>query len=239
MSTVSRERKAYSVPQRVVLPLVNGERMSQSEFHRRYLTRPDREKWELIGGVVFMASPLGRQHGHYHPTLSGPMWLYENATPGIELLDNVTTILGEESEPQPDLELRILPAYGGQSRDTEGNYVGGAPELVAEIAHSTRAIALGAKHDDYRAAGVLEYLVLCIEEQELHWFDFRTGQPVRPTRQGVYRSRVFPGLWIDGAALVARDSGRLIEVVQHGLASPEHARFVKRLQAEWRKRSPK
>jgi len=30
-----------------------------------------------------------------------------------------------------------------------------------------------------------------------------------------------------------------MEVVQQGLASPEHARFVKRLQAEWRKRSPK
>src|SRR5579885_1468025 len=239
MSSVSRARQARAEPRRVVLPLVNGERMSQAEFHRRYLTRPDREKWELIGGVVYMASPLGQPHGYYHPELTGPLWLYKNATPGVELLDNVTTILGEESEAQPDLELRILPAYGGQSRDTEDNYVGGAPELVAEIAHSTRALALGAKRDDYRDAGVLEYLVVCIEERQLHWFDFRTGQPLRPTRQGVYRSRAFPGLWIDGPALLARDSKRLMEVVQRGLASPEHARFVKRLQAAWRKRSPR
>jgi Uma2 family endonuclease len=219
------------------LPLVNGERMNQPEFHRRYRTRPERERWELIGGVVYMASPLGQAHGSYHPELTGPLWLYKNATPGVELLDNVTAILGEESETQPDLELRILPAYGGQSRDTEDQYVGGAPELVVEIAHSTRAIALGAKRDDYEGAGVVEYLVLSVEEQQLHWFDFRTDKLIRPTRQGVYRSRVFPGLWIDGRALVARDSKRLIEVIHEGLASPEHARFVKRLQAEWRKRS--
>jgi Uma2 family endonuclease len=239
MGSVCLGRTARAVPEQEVLSLVNGDRMSQPEFHRRYLTRPDHEKWELIGGVVFMASPLGRPHGYYHPHLSGPMWLYMTATPGIELLDNATTILGEESEPQPDLELRILPAYGGQSRDTADNYVGGAPELVVEIAHSNRAIALGAKHDDYKQAGVLEYVVLCVEEQKIHWFDFRTGRPIRPTRQGVYRSRVFPGLWIDGVALLARDSRRLVEVIQQGLASPEHARFVKRLQVEWRKRSPK
>jgi hypothetical protein len=86
---------------------------------------------------------------------------------------------------------------------------------------------------------VAEYLVLCIEEQEIRWTDFRADKPLRPNRQGVYRSRIFPGLWIDGAALLARDSKRLIEAVRQGLASPEHARLVKRLQAEWRKRRPK
>ena len=48
---------------------------------------------------------------------------YESKTPGVELLDNATTILGEDSEPQPDQALRVLSDYGGQSRETSDDYV--------------------------------------------------------------------------------------------------------------------
>ena len=63
------------------------------------------------------------------------------------------------------------------------------------------------------------------------------GIRVLPDRDGIYRSQIFPGLWVDGRALFALDSRRLIEVVQQGIASPEHAAFVKRLKAGQRKRS--
>ncbi len=112
-------------------------------------------------------------------------------------------------------------------------------ELIAEIAHSTEAIALHAKRDNYRRAGVREYLVVCLAEQELRWFDFEKGRDLRPNRQGVWKSRVFPGLWIDGPALLARDASRLMEVVRQGIASRQHAAFVKRLAAARRKRSQK
>jgi Uma2 family endonuclease len=237
MSTISRppaERRTRPVPF-----LVNGQRMKQPEFHRRYEACPPHEKWELIGGIVYMTSPLRYPHGAYDFSLGGAFVLYAAATPGVEGAHNATSILGEESEPQPDLSLRISAEYGGRSRVNEAEYLEGPPELIAEIAYSSIDIDMHRKREDYERAGVAEYLVVCIEEQQLHWFDFRTGQPIRPTRQGAYRSRVFPGLWIDGPALLARDSKRLIEVIQRGLASPEHARFVKRLQTEWRKRSPK
>jgi hypothetical protein len=218
-----------------VPPLENGERLTQAEFHRRYEACPDDVKAELIGGIVYMASPLRRPHATHHPELSGVFWLFKGMTPGVELLDNVTTILGEESEPQPDLELRILPEWGGRSRTTEEDYVGGGPEMVAEIAHSSRSLDLGRKRNDYQQAGVVEYLVLCVEEREVHWFDFRTGRPLRPNREGVYRSRVFPGLWVHERALLERDTLRLMAVVQQGLASRAHAAFVKKLQAAHRK----
>src|SRR5436309_3358825 len=96
--------------------LENGDRLTQPEFHRRYEQYPDHVKFELIGGIVYMTSPLRRRHGKYHPELSGVFWLYKDGTPGVEVLDNTTMILGEESEPQPDLALRILTEYGGQSR---------------------------------------------------------------------------------------------------------------------------
>jgi hypothetical protein len=84
---------------------------------------------------------------------------------------------------------------------------------------------------------LLPEIMACIEEQELHWFDFTAKGVIKPNRQGIYRSRVFPGLWIDGRALLAQDSARIMEVVQQGLAHRNHAAFVKRLQGAHRKES--
>lgn len=236
MSTISTPRR--SVLPRNGLPLLeNGDRMKQPEFHRRYLAYPDDVKFELIGGIVYMASPLRYPHGTYSQMFSVIFGLYAAATPGVEGADNVTTILGEESEPQPDLALRLLPEYGGQSHVSEDEYLRGAPELLAEIAYSSRAIDLNQKREDYQRAGVREYLVLSIEERQLHWFHFPDSSMIQPNRQGVSRSLVFPGLWIDNAALAARDSVRLIEAARQGLVTRAHAAFVKRLQAARRKRS--
>jgi len=43
---------------------------------------------------------------------------------------------------------------------------------------------------------------------------------------GVLRSEKFPGLWLDPAALLARDSKRLLDVLRLGIASPQHAAWV-------------
>ena len=220
------------------LPLLcNGDRMKQPEFHKRYAAYPEDVKFELVGGVVYMTSPLRRPHGVCHPELSLALALYKADTPGVELSDNATVILGEESEPQPDLALRVLTECGGRSRVNEDDYYTGPHELIAEIAHSSRAIDMNQKRDDYEQAGVLEYLVLCVEERELHWFHFPSRRTIRPDRQGVARSRVFPGLWIDVPCLLERDSSRLIAAVNRGLASPGHAAFVKRLGKARKRRS--
>jgi len=211
--------------------------MKQPEFHRRYQAYPGDVKFELVGGVVYMASPLRRPHGIYHPKLSQALATYESGTPGVELSDNATVILSEESEPQPDLALRILTECGGRSRVNADEYYEGPPELLAEIAHSSRAIDMNQKRDDYAQAGVLEYLVLCVEEREVHWSHFPSRRMIRPDRAGVARSRVFPGLWIDVAALLERDGSRLVAAVQQGLAAPAHAAFVKRLEKARKRRS--
>jgi Uma2 family endonuclease len=236
MNTIPLRRgdaRAQAVPL-----LDNGDRMTQPEFHRRYQACAEDVKFELIGGTVYMASPLRWPHGTYDSKLNLALSLYEAATPGVEVGTNATTILGEESEPQPDLALRILSEFGGRSTVNEEKYLEGPPELIAEVAYSTRAIDLHFKKNDYQKAGVAEYLVLCVEEQELHWFVFTSGGQLRPDRQGIYRSRVFPGLWIAGPALLARDSSGLARTVQRGLASRAHAAFVKRLQAA-RRRLPR
>jgi len=212
-----------------VPPLHSGDRMTQAEFHRRYEAYPEDVKFELIAGIVYTSSPLRRAHGRRHLQLGAVLEHYASATPGVEALDNATTILGEDSEPQPDLALRVLSQYGGRSRETEDDYVIGPPEFIAEIAHSTRAIDMHQKRLDYRRAGVREYLVLCVEERELYWFRFRPNGELTPDAHGIYRSRIFPGLWIDGAALLAGERKRLQAVLRQGLASPEHAAFLQRL----------
>src|SRR5205814_719652 len=129
-----------------------------------------------------------------------------------------------EDVPQPDVYLRILPASGGQSRD-RGKYPEGAPEMVAEVCVSSRAYDLHQKRELYRAAGVREYLAVLVEEQAIRWHRRgRTGFRVVPAgADGVHRSAVFPGLWLDGPALLKGDMARVLATLGEGLAAPEHA----------------
>src|SRR3954453_3672693 len=93
--------------------LVEGQWLDQPTFHALYEAMPPGTRAELIDGVVFMPGPVGRAHGWAH--VPAIVWLsyYAENTPGVEVLDNVTAVLGWKSEPQPDALLRILPKCGG------------------------------------------------------------------------------------------------------------------------------
>ena len=138
--------------------LLNGQRLDQPTFHALYQAMPPGTRAELIDGVVHMPSPVGRAHCRAQVPVI--MWLghYAEITPGVEVLDNATAILGGTSEPQPDALLRILPEFGGRTHDEQG-FIGGPPELVVEVSKATRSVDLGPKLRDYERAGVLEYVV--------------------------------------------------------------------------------
>ncbi|MBI3272430.1 MAG: Uma2 family endonuclease [Planctomycetes bacterium] len=209
--------------------LESGDRLTQPEFHRRYELQPERFRAELIGGIVYVASPKRIDHGRNTGKLTVLFDLYEAATPGVTWNLESTTILDDRSEPEPDLSLRILPECGGNSRVSERGYLVGPPELVIEVAHSTVAIDLHAKKDDYRRTGVLEYVVFCIDEERAVVFDLPTGQERAPEADGAFRSRLFPGLWIDVSAVFAEHSARLRAALERGLAAPERAEFLRRM----------
>jgi Uma2 family endonuclease len=223
------------LPAREIPELHSGDRMTRAEFHRIYEQMPDDFKAELIGGIVYVASPLRLQHGTGHPFLSVVFVAYAGHTRGLEVGDNTTVLLGEQSEPQPDLFLRILTEYGGQSGTTkdpstgEDEYVDDAPELVAEIAHSSRSIDLHSKREDYRRYGVLEYLVLSVKEKQLRWFDLPNNRELQIDPDGVLRAKTFPGLWVHCESLFAKDYQGLMSILNQGLGTPEHAAFVQRL----------
>ena len=229
MATIARSEAMPNGLLRIPVLLRSGDRMSQAEFHRRYEQYPDNVKFELIKGTVYMASPEGPPHSRYTTMLAGVLTHYEAETPGVEAASDPTVILNEDSEPQPDLLLRVKPGYGGQSW-TDDLYLAGPPELVIEIAHSSVAIDLHDKKDDYQRNHIVEYVVVSVAEEEIHWFDLRNKRANKLPTDNILRSKSFPGLWIDTAALFRGDLKRLLRVLKKGLASPEHTRFARRLQ---------
>ncbi|MCI0523919.1 MAG: hypothetical protein L0Y75_01530 [Acidobacteria bacterium] len=54
--------------------------------------------------------------------------------------------------------------------------------------------------------------------------------PLLPDADGIIRSRVFPGLWLDVRALLNGDMAQVLAALQQGLAAPEHAAFAEQLQ---------
>ena len=226
-----QERVVKGAERRTLVPrLESGDRLDQPTFHERYEAMPEHVRAELIGGIVYMSSPLLRPHGKTHGKLMHWLCEYEDATPGVEAFDNATTILGEQSEPQPDASLLIIPPGIGQTRDVD-QYIAGAPEWVGEVANSSEAIDLHAKKQDYEITGVKEYMVVVLRQKRVVWFVRRRGKftELAPDSQGILRSKVFPGLWLDPAALLRGDGKRLVEVLHKGMATPEHAVFVAKL----------
>jgi hypothetical protein len=212
--------------------LVEGQRLDQPTFHARYEAMPPGTRAELIDGVVYMPSPVGPDHGRAHHATSAWLNYYQEFTPGVDGLDNTSTALGTRSEPQPDLMLRVLLEYGGRTRDV-ARIIDGVPELLAEVSDTTRHKDLGPKLKEYERAGVQEYVVRALEPDAVYWFVLREGRLVEqpPGPDGIYRSEVFPGLWLDPDALIRGDRPRLRAVVKLGCATPEHAAFVARLAA--------
>jgi Uma2 family endonuclease len=229
MSTIDRER-SVAVP-----PLVHGERLDRATFHARYEAMPPETRAELIGGVVVMSSKVPWVHARTVFSLAGWLGHYRIGVQGLSCGSRSTTMLDDLAEPQPDIHLLILPEYGGQTRIEEG-YIAGAPELVVEVAQSSKPTDLGDKLEDYRRTGVLEYLVVTFDPDAVHWFARRGDrfEKLAPGPDGVYRSEIYPGLWLDPEALFADDLQGMIATLDRGKATPEHAAFAAGLAARRR-----
>ena len=216
------------------LPLENGDRLTRQEFERRYATRPDIKKAELIEGVVYMSAAVRiTSHGEPHSAVIAWLVTYCASTPGVRAADNATVRLDLDNEPQPDVLLRIDPKAGGQSRVSDDDYLEGAPELIGEIAASSVTYDLHDKLRVYRRNGVREYVVWRVHDRQIDWFVLADDEYRRlePDAAGVLHSTVFPGLRLASEALLAGDLATVLTELQRGLGTDEHSAFVKRLGA--------
>ncbi len=233
MATATQPPRIKTLP-----PLENGDLLDQKTFHERYQAMPADCRAELIGGIVFMPSPQKVPHSKAQQLVVRWLDEYAEATPGTEALANNTQILAPDSEPEPDACLFILPECGGQVFVDDDQYLNGPPELIVEVSSATESIDLHGKKQDYQKAGVSEYVVLALRMQRVWWFVRRRGkyQEVPLPGDGIQRSRVFPGLWLDAGAILANQRHRVLAALRQGLATSQHAAFVAKLRKQAAKR---
>jgi Uma2 family endonuclease len=82
----------------------------------------------------------------------------------------------------------------------ENTFLKGVPEFAVEVAYSSRAYDLHQKLRVYERHGVKEYL-------------------------DVFKSTMFPGLWLNFHALLRNDLAAALKTVEAGKRSPEFKRF--------------
>ncbi len=213
-------------------PLQSGDRLSRVEFERLYAASPNIKKAELVEGIVYMPSPTHfEQHGRPHSDLITWLGLYRAHTPGTIAADNVTVRIDHENEVQPDALLRLDASLGGRSSVSDDDYLEGPPELIVEIAASSASYDMNQKRRVYARTGVPEYVVLLTYEERVVWFVLREGVfgEMQPDADGVLRSEIFPGLWLDAAALIRGDLSQVLAVLQKGIDSDEHSAYVAKL----------
>ncbi len=232
MVTLAGRKRMKSLP--FVPPFQDGDAMDQPAFHALYLKTPKGFRAELIEGIVHMASPVQLRHGG--PSVKVSQWLgaFADAVEGTLAYNEITAILAQNSEPQPDHSLIVLPEAGGQTSVSSEDYLIGAPELALEISNTSVLIDLHAKKQMYEKYGAREYVVVETKRRIVHWFIRRNDKfvPLKADFDGVLKSKCFPGLWLDPSTLFNRSAERLLATLKLGLATPEHAKFAAKLQTK-------
>lgn len=224
-------RKRVSTPNRIP-PLQNGDSLTRDEFERRYEAMPHVKKAELIEGVVYMGSPVSIRHSEPHALLVAWLVNYKANTSGVSVGDNGTVRLDDDNEPQPDAYLRIVHPSAAQSKVGVKDCVDGAPEIVAEVSVTSTSIDMHHKLRAYCRNGVKEYVIWRVDDLAIDWMVLTRDRYVRQSlTDGLNKSGVFPGLWLDVKAMLAGDFAKVLAVLQRGLASPEHAAFVTQLES--------
>ena len=215
------------------IPLLeNGDRLTREEFHRRYEAMPENVKAELIKGVVYMSSPVRvSKHGKPHAKMMVFLGVYYANTSGTDLSDNVTYIVSDYYEPQPDAVLRIEENRGGKSWVNDNDYLEGSPELVVEIASSTASYDLHDKLEIYEQKGVQEYIVWRVLDEQIDWFGLENSKYERlaPNKQGIIESKVFAGLRLNVQAMLKDNLQKVLSDLQKGLQSKNYKDFAEQL----------
>jgi Uma2 family endonuclease len=151
---------------------------------------------EWVDGKVVMTSPASAQHQYLAIFLATTLSTY------VTIHDLGTVLTGPfqmklaRSGREPDV-LFVAKEHLARLQPT---LLQGPADLVVEIV-SDESVARdrGTKFEEYREAGIPEYWLLDprIEQAEFYHLDERGRYQLAPVdEEGVYRSRVIPGLWL-------------------------------------------
>lgn len=225
MSIVSKEANLPTY-------MENGDHLTAEEFLHAWKHMPDVKHAELLEGRVYMnPASVNYDHARPHSVISTWAGIYEVNTPGAEGLTTPSLKLDSRNIPEPDVVLRLKDGLGESS--SWENILLGPVELAIEISNTSTSKDVYEKREIYERTGVREYLIWRTAAGEFDHF-VRSGKLQERFertiyRDGIIKSVVFPGLWLDINAAVAYDTRTVIERLNEGLASPEHTAYVQKL----------
>jgi Uma2 family endonuclease len=214
MALISKTREENEAAGADIPPLENGDRLTRQEFERRWDLHPEVKKAELIDGQVYLRMTVSRRHGKPHNRISTWIGVYESRTTGVEALTDTTVRLSSSDDDlQPDMLLRR--EEGGTSRVGEDECIEGPPEFAVEVAASSASYDLHRKSELYRRAGVQEYMVWQVFEKRIDWWELQDGDYVSLAvdERGVIESKVFPGLRLNVAAMLAGEMATVLSAL--------------------------
>jgi len=140
---------------------------------------PD-DRVELIRGEILTMAPVGPEHGSTSLNLYDV--LRDAAGSRFRVLHELPIILSDKSEPQPD----IAVAKGGRWTYRRRHPGPADLVLVVETAHTTLLAYRTAKLQLYAEAGIPEYWIVNLLEQQVEVHTQPSGQAYAVTQ--VYRS---------------------------------------------------
>ena len=99
---------------------------------------------------------------------------------------------------------------------------------MVEIVGSSRSYDLHQKKDVYRRNRVREFLAWNTEDNQITWWQLSEGDyhEIPRSADGLLKSSVFPGLWLDSDAPLRGDMKAVLTTLRRGLQSPENATFL-------------
>jgi Uma2 family endonuclease len=192
------------------------QRLSQTEFHRRYEAMQTDDTFELVNGVVYLKPRKSYPHARLIYFFGGLLTEYELATPTVDGLLNVTLIVSPTCEVQPNLVLRLEPEFGGKSL-VVNDFLSGGAELLIEIADKPSPVNVSLKPKEFSRSGIGEYLFLGVRDQDARHFSAKSGWEATRMREGTWKSVALPGLWLNLTAVFAHDSRKALQTLRRGL----------------------
>ncbi|MCS7208968.1 MAG: Uma2 family endonuclease [Fimbriimonadales bacterium] len=158
---------------------------------------------EWVDGKVILKMPVSFKHQHENRYIVKLLaaWVEDQHQMGYvytaPLQVKLTLPDGRQRSREPD----IVVILNDRLNQMTEQYFDGAPNLIVEVlSPTTRAIDRGEKFAEYEAAGVPEYWLIDPDRQYAEFFQLDETGAYRVAfsgSEGVYRSRVLEGLWLE------------------------------------------
>ena len=211
--------------------LCAGDRLTRAEFERRYSAMPKSRKQNLLKGSFICRRPL-LTTTPARISISSRCWAsIALRRPGCKAATTeryVSTWKTNLSRTpffascRSAADSRARRRVRGRCARTDCRDLGQQRQLRS-ARQASRVPAEWRVRVHGMASLGLGHRLVCVREDRF--------ERLLPTAEGHYRSEVFPGLWLNAAALLRGDVAQVLAVLQQGIASSEHAALVVRLRA--------